>query len=256
MAAVSYPEGAGIDDDAATLIDLWHRRTSLSGIEMGCVYTLIRRALRGYHPSELRALSEDKDELIAQFIFSRVLRLDADQDVPYEPTMSAPFNAYAICAYFRRYLIDCLRSARHRRNISIEIEGVSAELDTHALSLADPVESVLAEYGLNESRTRQAARAFFFSLDQADRLILVASLGAYCGVKGGLKAIADQHRLPSYHYHARKLGVTMKKSASPDDFANTKIGSWMRDTLGIEIVSENRPVILIVLNLLALDAHE
>ncbi|MBC8724311.1 hypothetical protein F6X37_22775 [Paraburkholderia sp. 31.1] len=256
MAALSYPDGAATDDDAATLTDLWRRRTSLSGMEMGCIYTLIRRALRGYHPSELRALSEDKDELVAQFIFSRVLRLDADHDAPHEPTLNAPFNAYVICSYFRRYLIDCLRSARHRRNISIEIDGVSAELDTHALPLADPVESVLAEYGLNESRTRQAACSFVRSLDEADRIILVGTLGAYCGIKGGLKGIADQHRLPSYHYHARKLGVTMKKSANPEDFANTKIGSWMRDTLGIEIIAENRPVILIVLNLLALDAHE
>jgi hypothetical protein len=255
MAELTFPDSVGIDDDRTSLPDLWRRRTNLSGMEMGYIYAFVRQALRGYYPSELRALPEDKEELIAQFIFSRVLRLDADHTGAPESSGDAALSAFAICAYFRRYLIDCLRSARHRRNISIEIDGVSAKLDAHASPLNDPVESTLAEYGLDERKTRLAARAFVNSLDEADRLILSASLGRTCRIKGGLKSIADQYRLPSYHYHARKLGVTLKKSANPEDFANTKIGGWMRDTLGIEIIAENRPVILIVLNLLALDAH-
>ncbi|MFC0401398.1 hypothetical protein [Paraburkholderia rhizosphaerae] len=257
MAELSYPTGTGIDCEAATLIDLWHRRSHLSTMEMGRIYTVVRGALHGYYPSELRALPEDKDELIAQFIFSRVLRLDTDDYAePHECPDSAPSNAYAICAYFRHYLIDCLRSASHRRNISIEVDGVSAELDAHAHPLDDPVESVLAEYGLNERQTRQAARAFVNSLDDGDRIILAASLGTCCDTNGGLRGIAHRHRLASYHYHARKLGVTLKKTAHSDDYGSTKIGSWIRDTLGIEIVAENRPVILIILNLLAVDAHE
>jgi hypothetical protein len=48
----------------------------------------------------------------------------------------------------------------------------------------------------------------------------------------------------------------MKKSAHPEDFAQTRIGGWMRDELGIEIVAENRAVILVMLNLLALEAYE
>ncbi|HVE05873.1 MAG TPA: hypothetical protein VNE00_01345 [Paraburkholderia sp.] len=256
MAGLGCADGAAIDGDAATLADLWHRRSHLSSMEMGCIYGFVRGALRAYYPSELRALAEDKDELIAQFIFSRVLKLDIDHSEPHERPHSTPSSSYAICAYFRRYLIDCLRSASHRHDISIEIDGVSTELDAHAHPLDDPIESVLAEYGLDEARTRQATRAFVSSLDQADRIILAASLGTCCGAKGGLKGAADRHRLPSYHYRALKLGVTLKKSASPDDYSNTKIGSWMRDTLGIEIVAENRPVILVILNLLALDAHE
>ncbi|MGT2477596.1 hypothetical protein [Paraburkholderia terrae] len=255
MSELTYPDSTGIDGEPASLPDLWQRRTNLSGVEMSYVYAFVRQALRGYYPSELRALSEDKEELIAQFIFSRVLRLDADHTRPPESSGGAPLSAFAVCAYFRRYLIDCLRSARHRRNISIEIDGVSAELDAHARPLNDPVESILAEYGLNERKTRLAARTFVNSLDEADRLILSASLGRTRRIKGGLKGIADQYRLPSYHYHARKLGVTLKKSANPEDFIDTKIGRWMRDTLGIEIIAENRPVLLIILNLLALDAH-
>ncbi|WNC91281.1 hypothetical protein RI103_08035 [Paraburkholderia sp. FT54] len=256
MAELTFPDGVNLSDDVATLSVLWHRRTNLSGTEMGCVYAIVRRALRRYYPSELRALSEDKDELIAQFIFYRVLRLGTNHITPHEPANGVPMSAYAICAYFRRYLIDCLRSASHRHNVSIEVNGISAELDARALALDDPVESVLVEYGLDERRTRQAAAAFVSALAEADRIILAGSLGTHCGSKGGLRGIADHHCLPSYHYHAQKLGVTLKKSANPEDFASTKIGSWMRDTLGIEIIAENRRVILIILNLLALEAHE
>ncbi|SAL05788.1 hypothetical protein AWB78_07700 [Caballeronia calidae] len=251
MDELSYANGAG--DTGATLTDLWQRRTNLSDMEMSYVYALIRRALRGYYPSELRALSEDKEELIAQFIFLRVLRLGNDHTKVPEPSNSAPSSTFAICAYFRRYLIDCLRSASHRRNVSMEADEISAELDVHTHPLSDPVESVLAEYCLNEQITRQAARTFVNSLEEADQIILAASLGHSCDVKGGLKGIAEHHRLPSYHYHARKLGVTLKKSASPEDFAHTKIGRWMKNSLGIDIIADNRSVILIVLNLLALE---
>ncbi|ADG20859.1 hypothetical protein [Paraburkholderia atlantica] len=255
MTELTYPYNAGIGDDTATLTDLWQHRSNLSSVEIGYVYSFVRRALRGYYPPELRALAEDKEELVAQFIFSRVLRLNADRTKPHGSFNGAPFSAFAVCAYFQRYLIDCLRTASHRRNVSIETDGVSAHVDAHAHPLNDPVESILAEYGLDERRTRQAARSFVSSLDESERIILAASLGGSCRIKGGLKGIADQYRLSSYHYHARKLGVTLRKSANPDDFAMTKIGSWMMNTLGIEIIHENRPVILIVLNLLALDAR-
>jgi hypothetical protein len=36
----------------------------------------------------------------------------------------------------------------------------------------------------------------------------------------------------------------------------TRIGRWIENTLGIEIALENREVILVVLSLLALEAHE
>jgi hypothetical protein len=48
----------------------------------------------------------------------------------------------------------------------------------------------------------------------------------------------------------------MKKDATPGCFAVTRIGRWIENTLGIEIALENRDVILIVLSLLALEAHE
>jgi hypothetical protein len=256
MDALTHRDASAFALETSTLAELWHRRTSLSDSEIGQIYKLVLAALRGYYPSELRGLPEDKEELISQFFFSRVLRLDFEQRPSHASPESAPSTAHALCAYFRRFLIDCLRSASLQRNLSIEIDGVQAEVDSRAHAPDDPVAAALAEFGLSEADVRGLARAFVAALDAPDRVVLAGSLGACGERKGGLKAVADRYEVPSYHYRARKLGVTMKKRATPRSFAATKIGRWMEDTLGIAIAPENRDAILIVLNLLALEAHE
>ncbi|WP_133647171.1 hypothetical protein [Paraburkholderia flava] len=255
MGAVPSREFARNLDDAI-LPELWRRRTRLSDDEMVSMVELVQRALRAYHPQELSALGEDKDELVAQFIYTKVLRLAPGHTESNACAESAPSNGYALCAYFRRYLIDCLRSASHQRNVSMEDEGMAQEIDLQAHALEDPVESVLMQYGLDERRVRHAARTFIAGLDEPERIVLGGSLGWCSGCKGGLSAVAARHRVPSYHYRAVKLGVTMKKTADADDFSNTKIGRWLIDVLGIDIDSDNRKVILIALNLLAAESSE
>lgn len=253
MGAVSTHEFARTFDEAV-LPDLWRRRTQLSDDEMVSMYDLVKRALRGYHPLELHALGEDKEELVHQFIYTKVLRLAPGHMESHACPESAPSNSYAICAYFRRYLIDCLRSASHQRNVSMENEGMAQEIDLRAHALDDPIESVLLQYGLDEQRVRAAARAFIASLDEPERIVLAGTLGWCSECKGGLSAVAARHRVPSYHYRAVKLGVTMKKTADAADFSNTKIGRWLIEELGIEVDIDNRAAILVVLNLLAVES--
>ena len=219
------------------------------------MYELVRHALRSYYPVELRALPDDKEELVAQFIFSRVLRFDLEQRASAASADSAPSTVYALCAYFRRFLIDCLRSAGLQRNLSMETEGVQAEVDRSAHAPADSIEASLAEDGLNEARVRALARAFVAALELPDRIVLAGSLGSIRERAGGLRGVADAYNVPSYHYRARKLGATMRKVATPDDFAGTLIGRWITGTLRIEIVEENRAAILVVLSLLAMESN-
>ncbi|NIF56512.1 hypothetical protein [Burkholderia sp. Ax-1724] len=255
MGAVpSYEFARQLDD--AILPDLWRRRTRLSADEMVSIVELVRRALRTYHPLELQALGEDKEELVAQFIYAKVLRLAPGHTETSACADSAPSNSYAVCAYFRRYLIDCLRSAGHQRNVSMENEGIEQEIDLHAQALEDPVQSVLLQYGLDEQCVRFAAREFIEGLDEPERIVLAGSLGWCSESKGGLAAVATRHRVPSYHYRAVKLGVTMKKTAGAEEFSNTKIGRWLTDVLGIAIDIENREAILLALNLLAAESSD
>jgi hypothetical protein len=182
-----------------------------------------------------------------------VLRLDADRAASHACADSAPSTIYALCAYFRRYLIDCLRSASLQRNVSLEVDDMAARIDSQAHSLDDPVSAALVEHGLSEASVRAAARDFVGSLDGSDRVILRATLGTSGAAKGGLRGAATQHDVPSYHYRARKLGVTKTKNATLADFAETKIGNWLTKKLGIAVTPDNREAIRIALNLLALE---
>lgn len=178
--------------DTAILPDLWRRRTHLSHDEMVSMYHLVRGALRAYHPLELQSLREDKEELVAQFIYAKVLRLEPGHSTAKSCAESAPSNNYAICAYFRRYLIDCLRSASHQRNVSMEVSGIDQQVDEHAQAIEDPVRSVLLQYGLDESRVRRMARCFISALDRHERVVLAGTLGRDSGRKGG--ALANRGR--------------------------------------------------------------
>ncbi|MGV7247239.1 hypothetical protein ACRXB1_37440, partial [Caballeronia sp. M23-90] len=87
-------------------------------------------------------------------------------------------------------------------------------------------------------------------------LVLAGTLGRDPGRKGGLSRTAPEHKVPSYHYRAVKLGVALRKAARPADFAATKIGCWLSDIVGIPINEENQPVMLVVLDLLAAESVE
>ena len=238
------------------LTDLWRRRTSLSHDEMLSIYNLVQGALRTYHPPELHALREDKEELIAQFIYAKVLRLEPGHGASHAGEHSAPSSGYAVCAYFRRFLIDRLRSASHQRDVSMEVDGVEEQMDEHAHAVDDPIRSVLIQHGLDEARVRHLAREFIGGLDRYEQLVLAGTFGWCSGDKGGLFGLASRHHIPSYHYRALKLGVTLKKSAQSEDFAATKIGRWIGGTLGISISADNQSAILLVLNLLALESSQ
>jgi hypothetical protein len=219
---------------------------------MASMYLIVRRALQAYYPFELQALGEDKEELISQFIYFKVFRLEAAHAHPEAfPLHSAPSNGHAVCAYFRRYLIDCLRNAGHQRNVMFDNEDVLAEIEQQAAVQSDPVGSVLLQHGLDERIVRESAARFIGGLDKVDQLLLAGSLGWLSNEKGGLAEIATRYRIASYHYRARKLGVTLKKGSLPTDFAATSIGQWIAKTLGIDIVAENRIAILLVLGILA-----
>lgn len=239
------------------LPELWQHRTCLSHDEMRSMYTIVRRALTTYHPFELQALGEDKEELISQFIYLKVFRLEAAQnDTTIFPLHSAPSSRHAVCAYFRRYLIDCLRSASHQRNVSIDESHVAYEIDRQAATHPDPITSVFMQYGLTEALVRESARAFIAALDDPDRLVLAGTLGWLSNEKGGLSQVAARYRIASYHYRACKLGVTLKKGAMPADFASTAIGQWIEHTLGIDVAPENRIAILAALGILSEQSSE
>lgn len=245
--------------ESTELVRLWRRRQQLSPDEMGRMYAIVGDALRACSPPELKVLGESRQELVAQFIYVKVLRLDADPDEVEEGAAqvaasdhSAPSTAYALCAYFRRYLIDCTRASSFRRKLSIGEQVSEAQLDAQLGSQDAPDEDCLAEHGLSEAKVQALARAFIAALPEPERLLLCEGFGREAA--GGLSGIASRHAIASYHYRAGRLGLVHKREGLPADYAKTLLGSWIQHTLGIAIAADNMAAILRVFKILGAEA--
>ena len=66
-------------DQSVLLMDLWRRRHKLNTAEIGLMYDIVQRCLQQSNPPELQLLGETRQELVAQFIYCKVLRLQ-DRD--------------------------------------------------------------------------------------------------------------------------------------------------------------------------------
>lgn len=250
-------------DDSTELMRLWQHRQALAPQEMGRLYTIVGGALAGCHPPELQALGEGRQELVAQFIYIKVLRLQVDPEDSEgggeggEPapkargSHSAPSTAFALCAYFRRYLIDCTRASSFRRKLSIGDEVDDAQLEAQ-LGEHEDAEDCLAEHGLSSAGVQAAARQFIAALDTPERLLLCEGFGQEAA--GGLSGVAARHAIASYHYRAGRLGLVHKREALPADYRRTLIGGWLQGTLGLEIVADNMAAILQVFKILGAEA--
>lgn len=246
--------------DSAELMRLWQHRQALAPPQMARLYGIVGAALASCRPPELQALGESRQELVAQFIYIKVLRLDVDPedgDDAQAPapkargSHSAPSSAYALCAYFRRYLIDCTRASAFKRKLSIGDEVDEAQLDAQ-LGAQEDMQDCLAEHGLSLARVAAAARAFIAGLDEPERLLLCEGFGQEAA--GGLSGVAARHAIASYHYRAGRLGLVHKRDALPADYGRTLIGGWLRDELGLEIAAENMAAILQVFKILGAEA--
>lgn len=251
-------------DDSAVLTRLWCRRQRMTPDDMALGYRLVQRALAGCVPPELSVLGESRQELVAQFIYLKVLRLgsmDRANDGAQEEVKaarrghSAPSSSFALCAYFRRYVIDCTRAVSHRRRVPLSDSDESNDALLAAQSAAphtDDGQAALAEHGLTEAAVALAARRFIRSLPVAERLLLGEGFGQER--PGGLAGVATRHAIASYHYRAGRLGLVHRRAALPADYARTWLGEWIERTLGIPIVAENRPAIGHVFQILAAEA--
>lgn len=246
-------------EESVELVRLWRRRQTLSPDEMGRMYHIVGGALKVCNPPELQVLGEGRQELVAQFIYVKVLRLDADPDEAEEAETaranrsqhSAPSSAFALCAYFRRYLIDCTRASAFRRKLSIGEQITEDQLEAQ-LGAQEPAQDCLAEHGLSAAGVHAAARAFIAGLAEPERILLCEGFGKEAA--GGLSGIASRHAIASYHYRAGRLGLVHKREGLPSDYAKTQLGGWIEQTLGIEIAPDNMSAILEVFKILGAEA--
>ncbi len=242
-------------EESTQLTDLWRRRYQLDTAEIGKMYDLVQRSLQHCNPPELHLLAEGRQELIAQFIYCKVLHLHQREEgaAPHEVSEdghSAPSSSYALCAYFRRYLIDCTRASSFRRKVSMDDQ--MGESMTDEVNEPDELENCLMDYGLTPMQVMESAKNFIEALDEPERILLCESFGME--MQGGLSGVASRHAITSYHYRAGRLGLVHKRQGLTSDYAKTQLGAWIETGLGISIHAENMQAILSVFKILGAQA--
>jgi hypothetical protein len=242
-------------EERGELVQLWHRRRKLSSTEIGRIYYLVETALKDSNPPELNALGEGRQELIVEFIYTKVLKLGSDslqlEKTGSESENSAPSTTFAVCAYFRRYLIDCTRASSFKRKVSLDDDSQDGDFYQRADEV-ETIESSLVEFGLTAKKVGHEAKRFIANLEAPERILLCEGFGS--DESGGLSGVASRHAIASYHYRAGRLGLVHKKERLPKEYGKTQLGSWIEQTLGIPIHPENMATILSVFKILGVEA--
>lgn len=246
-------------DSARSALDLklnrlWHELGHLNESQWTSLYQLVGEILRHSHFVELASLPEAKDDYIHAFFVEKILNREHSNG-----TVHAGF----IQISFRNYLRDELRRPINRDQVQFDVpddgqpddgsrlEQLQQESSEGAASTAK-LEQTLAEHGLRVEQVQDSAWQWLRAQEQWAQLYLVVH---FCpdpqDLPPSLKSLAAKHRIAAYHYRARQLGITNKKTDLPSDYGKTAIGRWAIG-LGIEIVSENISVLLCLFKCLCL----
>lgn len=230
------------DLDQKRLTDYWVRRGSLSDAEWEDFYLCVKRALVRCPSSELAGLPDQRGNYIDEFFTEKIFfragagAADGIQSI----------SGGALCSFFRRFLIDQLRGAqRHYPLDSGALQDSTEDSsgdENHLL-----VHEFLVQIGGDE-QVNELVRQFLETLDDWALLML---RGHFCA-DDAIPMAKLCKGIPSYHYKAQKLGITVKRG-DPEmlGFEHTLIGKWIT-SLGVEISPVNIPVIHHLLGLICL----
>ena len=235
----------------AELRDLWSRRRDLDEAGWTRLYAIAMTVLMNCKPRELAGLPEDRDVYIAEFFQDKVFRLDS---------LSRCDHVGALRLYYQRYLRDLIRNRQARASHEVadghdpaheSPPSLDGAPDTAASGLDPFVE--LVEAGFAPTEVATSARAWLAASEEWVRLFVALSNCPDATRSEPLVHLAKRKGIKSQAYKAEKLGFNWR-GGDLDGFAGTLLGRWIVDSLGIELIPENSPLILGVLKILCFEA--
>jgi hypothetical protein len=228
---------------AKQLTHLWQSRDDLTQAEWEALYILVFDILKRSNPSILRSLPESKEHYIQDFFLLKVFE-------PAKHNSACPHGANELCSYFNNFLIDVYRSASLRTTDLVENYDEVERTCADAHDYAAPTDGEFFEYGISHGDVHQRAQDFLGDLDEIGRIYL--ALHACADAPEPLYKLAEQFRIPSYHYRAHQLGITRKKGEFGEDYESTDIGNWLVKKLGLDLSAN--PAVLTALKILCLES--
>ena len=224
-------------------IAYWNRRTSLSEAEWRDFHALTHRylALCGVHDS-VADLGGDREDLINDFFHDTIFARAGG-------AAGAPVAPGALCGFFKNYLKSRGKAAWERHRVSADDEDRPQDAYDHCAYTPDPDDAaLLGEAGLAPGDVLESASAFLETLPEAERMYL--ALHACADDPEALANLAKRFRVPSYHYKAKKLGITREKGEFEAGYDKTAIGRWLNQGLRLPLTAEYLGEILAALKIL------
>lgn len=228
-------------------IALWKRRTTLGEAEWRDFYEQTHRFLALCQIRDFEAdLGGDRKSLIDDFFYDKIFATAGS-------SAGEPFAPGALCSFFKNYLKDRQFSSWERRRVSADDDDHPESGYARCACETDPDDlDLLSEVGLSLNEIMESASAFLQTLPEAERMYL--ALHACADDPEALSNLAKRFRVPSYHYKAKKLGITREKGEFENGYEKTAIGHWLNQDLQLPLNGDYVKEILAALKILCLVA--
>lgn len=238
--------------DNQAIVDYWRRRKLSQGLsekEWADFYHLVIRLLMRTRLPAAYADSEVRQDLIHAFFVQKILQ-------NARTTQAGDLeSAHVLHGYLKRFALDELSDQAGLEEISLALaadeEILAEEMAACPAALTHDDWHLLAEAGIDVATANEKADCFLAALGEGERRMLRHHTCAEDEDRLPMDAIAKRWQIASYHYKAKKLGITGQKGGFFQGYEKTLLGGWLTE-LRAEISPEWHRELVTLLNLLCL----
>ena len=242
----------GTSTDNQAIVDYWHRRRLPAGLteaEWEDFYHRVTRLLmRTRLPTEYGETMARQDLIHAFFVQKILQNARTTQAGDLE-------SAHALHSYLKRFALDELDDLTKEACLNEDgaaDKGLLAEtIAACPVMLSHDDLHLLAEAGIDVATANEKADRFLATLGEGERRMLRHHTCAEDEDRLPMDAIAKRWQIASYHYKAKKLGITGQKGGFFHGYEKTLLGGWLKE-LRAEISPEWHRELVSLFNLLCL----
>lgn len=241
------------------LAELWLKRGSLEKDEIEALYVLLRKLLKPIASRICSNLPDTPDEYVHQFAIEKALELSPNQKSNFQFQGDRETEAY-IRSGFKLFASDIRKSTVREYGVvdyvdTEELEGYATPFAGNGESLVD----ILAAAGLSIEEADEHAGNVMGTLSREEKLFLFHHTCMDYDDKRAerefgkgavpLSKLTQQFAIKNYYRKAKELGITGMQAGYVADFAQSKLGRWMK-RCGLRIDKDHRGEMIAMLAIL------
>ncbi len=236
------------DDLNARFDDYWKRRPELSSHEWTEFYRLVHDVLVSRSFPQEQGLPDDLRTHIDDFFLKKiVLPARAKAHLRDQPQRAFSY----LIRMFRNYLFDLQRAIASQSKWETELPEPDQE--DNEFSYKNESIELLYKHGFQRTTLKYAAQDFLRAAPpweglQNELWWIFPYLSCHFFATEGesLSTLARRLNIPSYHYKARKLGITSVRGGFPDHdtfVKETYLGGWIAH-IGVDLNDDDGPALV------------